>query len=187
MASKSAIEKIMKAIKKSVMKTDDKESKPEKTEAVIIKMASKSETDKIIQAMKKTSENTNATEADEVKKIPSKEDLAENKVETKEPGLKKESAENVVIFTLTPFDELNRHSRITRSDSGYLINVTIPWSEIYYATDINEIQMKSGDRLGINVTVKDYDKDEKGNKELSSANTNLPLPKMILKNTLFSE
>ena len=45
--------------------------------------------------------------------------------------------------------------------------------------------MKSGDRLGINITVKDYDKDEKGNKELISADTSLPLPKLILKNTLF--
>ena len=45
--------------------------------------------------------------------------------------------------------------------------------------------MKSGDRLGMNIVVKDYDKDEKGNKELISADTSLPLPKLILKNTLF--
>ena len=79
----------------------------------------------------------------------------------------------------------NRTRSSTLSDSGYLINVAIPWSEIYYDTDVNEIQMKSGDRLGVNIIVKDYDKDEKGNKELISADTNLPLPKLVLKNTLF--
>ena len=45
--------------------------------------------------------------------------------------------------------------------------------------------MKSGDFFGINIVVKDYDNDEMGNIELISADTNLPLPKLILNNTLF--
>ena len=73
---------------------------------------------------------------------------------------------------------------MTVSDSGYIINAAIPWSEIYYDRDNADIQMKSGDRLGINVMVKDYDKDEKGNKSLMSADTSLPLPKLVLKNFL---
>jgi len=32
---------------------------------------------------------------------------------------------NAITFTLTPFDDLNKHSRVTLSDSGYLINVAI--------------------------------------------------------------
>jgi len=91
----------------------------------------------------------------------------------------------VITFTFTPFDELNKQTFITVSDSGYLINAVIPWSEIFYDADATSIQMKSGDRLGINIVVKDYDKDKKGNKSLVSADTNLPLPKLVLKNVLF--
>ena len=112
------------------------------------------------------------------------ESASESEDKDVEVGLKKSFAENVITFTFTPFDELNKHSRMTKSDSGYLITVAIPWSEIYYETDIDDIRIKSGDRLGVNIIVKDYDKDEKGNKELISADTSLPLPKMILKNTL---
>ncbi len=186
MASKSEINEIIAEMKKQSVSVGKKESELEQTQPVTIKMASKSEIDKIIEAMKNSASNDKEQKSETGEEQKDEETVADKDTDqTKETGLKKESAENVVTFTLTPFDELNKHSRITLSDAGYLINVAIPWSEIYYDTDINDIQMKSGDRLGVNIIVKDYDKDEKGNKELISADTSLPLPKMILKNTLF--
>jgi hypothetical protein len=186
------------------VKTSEKETKSvvSAIEAEM-KKASKSTKDKLVKKEEKVTEtkSENPKDKSENKEVKeedtetanietTKETVAEIETDSEEgvkqePGLKKSFAENVITFTLTPLDELNKQSRITLSDSGYLINVAIPWSEIYYETDMADIQMKSGDRLGINIVVKDYDIDEKGNKELISADTSLPLPKLILKNTLF--
>ena len=165
----SAIETEMNKASKSTKDKSDKKQTEEVTEA---------KTEKSEQEGKdKTTPQSESVEDPLLAKEPEQKEP--------EPGLNKSFAENVITFTLTPFDELNKQSRITLSDSGYLINVAIPWSEIYYDKEAAEIQMKSGDRLGINIVVKDYDKEDKGNKELISADTNLPLPKLILKNTLF--
>lgn len=157
-------------VKKDKATETDTENKVDKTKDTKLTESKQSDTKNTEEDVEKTDEN--ATTETGITVQP-------------EPGLQKEFAENVITFTLTPFDAINKHSRITLSDSGYLINVAIPWSEIYYDTDISEIQMKSGDRLGVNIIVKDYDKDEKGNKELISADTSLPLPKLVLKNILF--
>jgi hypothetical protein len=34
-------------------------------------------------------------------------------------------------FTFTPFDEIGSQTQLTRTDTGYLLNVAIPWKEIY--------------------------------------------------------
>jgi len=208
----SAIEAEMKKASNSDKQKSDTKKQEEKVETVVAKKSDETKTkketakDKELLATEKEGKDAEKgkekiaeTKADTKKaeevvsttdKGPKSEPVedpqpAESFEQKPEPGLKKSFAENVITFTLTPFDELNQQSRLTLSDSGYLINVAIPWSEIYYDTDVSEIQMKSGDRLGVNIVVKDYDKDEKGNKELISADTNLPLPKLVLKNTLF--
>ena len=187
----SAIEAEMKKASNSdKKKTDNKKEKTEEKEIISPEKEAKDtekEKKKIADTKtdtKEAEEVVGETDKNESDKDPQSEPVEDSGQKT-ESGLKKSFAENVITFTLTPFDELNKQSRITLSDSGYLINVAIPWSEIYYDKDTADIQMKSGDRLGINIVVKDYDKGEKGNKELISADTSLPLPKLILKNTLF--
>ena len=132
--------------------------------------------------------NKNASNENSEKKNDSKQSDKVEAIETEETAEKdseKETInENVQTFIFTPFDELNSQSRITFTDSGYLLNVVIPWSEIYKNKKKLTSMANTGDKLGINIVVSDSDKDEKGNKELHSADTNLPLPKIVLKNSL---
>ena len=167
---------------KTEAKDQGKESVEKNVSQVSEKKSDESSVDKMTVEIKKEAE-ISKTKAEEGKAVVI--DIEKEQPPKKEEGLNKSFNDNVITFTFTPFDGLNKQSRITLSDSGYLVNVSIPWSEIYYNKDRTDIQMKSGDRLGINLIVKDFDQSEKGNKELSSANTNLPLPKMVLKNTLF--
>jgi hypothetical protein len=90
--------------------------------------------------------------------------------------------ENAQTFTFSPFDELNMQSRATITDTGYLLNIRLPWSEIYK----NKPAMvpQTGAKIGINIVITDSDKGEKGSKELLSADTHIPLPKIVLKNAL---
>ncbi|MEB8432208.1 hypothetical protein OO007_08205 [Cocleimonas sp. KMM 6892] len=114
--------------------------------------------------------------------------------------------ENAITFTFTPFDEATTKARTIRTDAGYLLNLAIPWKQIYAKPAIDDpdseddaatknkedtdksvvdnYQPKPGDKLGINIVISDVDTGEKGGKELRSADTNLPLPKLILKNSL---
>jgi hypothetical protein len=43
---------------------------------------------------------------------------------------------------------------------------------------------QTGAKIGINIVITDSDKGEKGSKELLSADTHIPLPKIVLKNAL---
>ena len=86
----------------------------------------------------------------------------------------------VKTFTFTPFDSLGTQTHLIETDSGYLLNVAIPWKEIYSDESIN---VSSGDKIGINIIVTDVDENEKGSKELVWADTNNTLPKVILSNT----
>ncbi len=111
--------------------------------------------------------------------------------------------ENATSFIFTPFDEASVQARAIRTDAGYLLNLAIPWQQIYSNKEledtgdetvdkeeeksekvIEEVQAKPGDKLGINWVISDIDSGEKGGKELHSADTNLPLPKIVLKNTI---
>ena len=64
------------------------------------------------------------------------------------------------------------------TDTGYLLNIAIPWAEIYPKKRI----AKSGDKIGINIIVTDVDSDEKGSKELFWTQENKSLPQIELKN-----
>ena len=107
--------------------------------------------------------------------------------------------ENATSFIFTPFDEASTQARAIKTDAGYLLNLAIPWQQIYSNKELEEtsdkegeqsdavieaVQAKPGDKLGINFVISDTDSDEKGGKELRSADTNLPLPKIVLKNSL---
>ena len=92
--------------------------------------------------------------------------------------IKEETYDPVRVFTFTPTDSLATQTHFMETDTGYLLNIAIPWSEIYPKKRI----AKSGDKIGINITVTDIDTDEKGSKELFWTQENKALPRIVLKN-----
>ena len=81
-------------------------------------------------------------------------------------------------FTFTPNDSLATQTHLTTTDTGYLLNIAIPWEEIYPKKRIAQ----SGDKIGVNIVVTDIDTDEKGSKELFWTQENKALPQIELKN-----
>ncbi len=94
------------------------------------------------------------------------------------------NTENVKTFTFTPFDSLGTQTHLLATDTGYQLNAAIPWSEIF---SNENVEAKSGDKVGINITVTDIDEDEKGYKELIWSTSNSALPRVILSNSILSE
>lgn len=82
-------------------------------------------------------------------------------------------------FTFTPYDRLGSQTHLTKTDTGYLLNVSIPWKEIYKDT---KTFASNGSKVGVNIKVVDVDEDVKGSKTLYWADTNEALPKIILSN-----
>ena len=86
--------------------------------------------------------------------------------------------ETVKTFTFTPFDSVGTQTHLTLTDTGYLLNVAIPWSEIK-STD-NPI-VKTNSKLGINIQITDVDLGEKGSQHLYLSDKNVALPELQLK------
>ncbi|WP_299872426.1 hypothetical protein [uncultured Cocleimonas sp.] len=198
-------------------KTVSKEnSESSKTEKVIFKEEIES---KIVEPKTKDSK-TNSSNIDKAEKTDLKdqestesnndqETVKSTNEEANNESPKVISKENAISFIFTPFDDATSQARTIKTDAGYLLNLAIPWNQIYSNNDSYEIedkevdgikdkdqnkdksekitevfQAKPGDKLGINFVISDVDIDEKGSKELRSADTNLPLPKIVLKNSL---
>ena len=83
-------------------------------------------------------------------------------------------------FTFTPYDQLGTQTQLILTDSGYHINVAIPWNKIYTE---GKTFASNGNKIGVNIKVTDVDEDEKGSKSLYWADTSQPLPKIVLSNT----
>ena len=92
-----------------------------------------------------------------------------------------EKEDHAKTFTFTPFDSLGTQTHLTQTDTGYLLNVAIPWEDIY---SDKKTLIKTGNKIGINIQVTDSDEDEKGNKTLYWADTHQTLPKIILKHAV---
>jgi hypothetical protein len=118
-----------------------------------------------------TLDSTQKTSADEASNTKATE---ANKDENQE----KETYKPVRVFTFTPSDSLATQTHFMETDTGYLLNIAIPWAEIYPKNRI----AKSGDKIGINIVVTDIDTDEKGSRELFWTQENKALPKIELKN-----
>jgi len=84
-------------------------------------------------------------------------------------------------FTFTPFDSLGSQTHLIQTDTGYQLNVAIPWNEVF--AEKSKIHASNGTKIGVNINVIDIDEDIKGSKSLHWADTNKALPKLILKNT----
>ena len=103
----------------------------------------------------------------------------ENSAKTeKDKETKPEKEEAVKTFTFTPFDSLGSQTHITKTDTGYMLNASIPWSELPI---FNERNVRTNDRLGINIKVTDVDEDEKGSQSVYLTEGNHPLPEIEFK------
>jgi len=166
-----------------VLTLEDKiENKDKKTEEKKKKIAIiKSSDDK----KENTPEKENINEKDNKAKTKAQ-DETENKEKLtegiEEKGDKKnkegKESENIKTFTFTPFDSLGTQTHITLTDTGYLINVAIPWSVIK-STD-NPI-VKTNSKLGINIQITDVDQGEKGSQRLYLSHKKQALPELQLK------
>ncbi len=83
-------------------------------------------------------------------------------------------------FTFTPFDAVGTLTHIILTDTGYHLNVAIPWNKIY---SDGKTFASNGNKIGVNIKVTDVDEDEKGSKSLYWSDTNQPLPKIVLSNS----
>ncbi len=108
-------------------------------------------------------------------KAKSTESTADDTAENKEP---EEKPNFVKIFTFSPSDSLGTQTHLTQTDTGYLLNVAIPWASIYSKKRI----AKSGNKIGINIKATDVDEDERGSKVLYWSKENTALPQIELKN-----
>jgi len=84
----------------------------------------------------------------------------------------------VKTFTFTPFDSLGSLTQFTKTDSGYLFNVALPWSVVPYFSSHN---VQTGNKLGINIKVTDVDDDEKGSQSIYLIDGNYTLPEIEFK------
>ncbi len=87
----------------------------------------------------------------------------------------------VKTFTFTPFDSLGSLTQFTKTDSGYLFNIALPWSVIPYYAHNN---VKTGDKLAINIHVTDVDEDEKGSQNIYLIEGNYALPEIEFKHRI---
>jgi len=107
---------------------------------------------------------------------------------------KKTSSETETLvaktFKFTPFDSLGTQTHITQTDTGYLLNAAIPWSEIKQHKSTtkkgaNHVAHNNGaktrDKLGINIQITDVDSEEKGSQTLYLMDQNQALPTIELK------
>ena len=90
-----------------------------------------------------------------------------------------EQKNTVKTFTFSPFDSLGTQTHTTKTDTGYLLNVSIPWSEIPV---FNKRNVKASDKLGINIKVTDVDEDEKGSQSVYLIKGNYALPEIEFTN-----
>ncbi len=79
-------------------------------------------------------------------------------------------------FVFSPFDNNSSQTHLTKTALGYIINVAIPWSEIYQGKGTP----KTGDKIGINIKVSDVDDDERGSQTLYLSKQNEALPYLEL-------
>ena len=93
--------------------------------------------------------------------------------------LESKEDEEAKTFTFTPFDSLGSQTHLIKTDTGYLLNAAIPWKSVF--TDSKEFA-SNGSEIGVNIKVSDVDEDIKGSKSLYWANTNKPLPRVVLSN-----
>ncbi len=91
----------------------------------------------------------------------------------------KEKPNPVKVYTFTPADSFGTQTHLTKTDTGYLLNIALPWSDIY---DGKKSRVKPGSQIGINIIATDIDEGERGSKELYWTEENKPLPKIELKN-----
>ena len=101
----------------------------------------------------------------------------------------KEKTEEIIsdkarTFTFTPYDRLGSQTHLTRTDTGYQLNVAIPWEEIYKD---GKTFASNGNKIGLNIKIIDIDEDIKGSKTLNWADTSRALPKIVLSNTPISK
>ena len=122
-----------------------------------------------------TLNNTQKVDTDEAE-LTKKTNINSNK----ETNFEKEVAgyNPVKLFTFTPTGDLDTRTRFIETDTGYLLNIAIPWADIYP----NNKMAKQGDKIGINIIATDIDADEKGSKELYWMQENKALPQIQLKN-----
>jgi len=168
-----------------VLTIDDKiDNKDKKTEEKKKKIAIIKSSDDM---KENTPEKENNNEKDNKAKTKAQDETENNEKLTNEEGIEekgdkknKESkeSENIKTFTFTPFDSLGTQTHITLTDTGYLINVAIPWSVIK-STD-NPI-VKTNSKLGINIQITDVDQGEKGSQRLYLSHKNQALPELQLK------
>ncbi len=105
----------------------------------------------------------------------------EGETDTKNEKKEESKSEEIAAktFTFTPFDSLGTQTHLTQTDTGYLLNIAIPWKEI---KPEKQSHASKGDEIGINITITDIDEDIKGSKTLTWADTSKPLPKITLSN-----
>ena len=80
------------------------------------------------------------------------------------------------IFVFSPFDNNSAQTHLTKTSTGYILNVAIPWSEIYQGKQTP----KTGNKIGINIKVTDVDDDERGSQTLYLSKQNKALPSLEL-------
>ena len=103
----------------------------------------------------------------------------DQKAEEKQDEDNKEETLPAKVFTFTPFDSLGSQKHLIKTDTGYLLNAAIPWNNIYTDT---KTYPSNGSKVGVNIKVTDVDEDVKGSKTLYWADTNQPLPRVVLSN-----
>jgi len=172
--SVSAIQKeiekeLNKALKKSAGKSaDSKEKEIEK-----IKKEKETKTAKNdAQANKKSQAKNDAQAKGEVSK-DDKELVQEND---------EKDNKNIKRYTFSLFESPLEKTYMIPTDAGYLLNIAIPWSELYSAKEKHKILAKTGDKIGISIEVSDTDKGETNTKLLSSTDGSSPFPKLVLEN-----
>ncbi|KAG1694720.1 hypothetical protein GQR58_006716 [Nymphon striatum] len=109
------------------------------------------------------------------------EDSSKNKNSTENPETKEAEEDQAKTYTFSPFDSLGSQTHLIRTDTGYLLNVAIPWSELF--GNESSKHASNGYKVGLNIKIIDIDEDLKGSKTLIWADTHQPLPKLVLSNT----
>ncbi len=161
--------------KKEVKKEQKKENENGKN---------KDKTHKIAIIENSKEENSEKTKSEEKLATPEKTDAkdAPTSAETKQAKStsndEKNTAKTIKTYTFTPFDSAATQTQVTITDTGYLLNVAIPWSEIK-STD-NPI-VTTNSMLGINIQLTDVDQGEKGSQRLFLGNPKQALPRLQLK------
>ncbi len=79
-------------------------------------------------------------------------------------------------YVFSPFDNNSLQTHLTRTQLGYILNIAIPWSDIYHG----KRTPKTGDKIGINIKITDVDEDEKGSQTLYLSKQNKALPELEL-------